>query len=168
MDDDRDAYRILQVRPEADHIVIRAAYRALAAIYHPDRDPSPTATRRMAELNFAFSQVRTAELRAAYDRGRQQRAPRTASEPAVVVPPRPEARPATAPPPGGAGASGPGIIDFGRYAGWSISQLARHDPDYLRWLSRHSSGIRFRRQIESVLKAAEGGQAASAPSKGRR
>jgi hypothetical protein len=43
------------------------------------------------------------------------------------------------------------VLDFGRYAGWSIGQLARFDPDYLRWLCRHSSGIRFRAEIEARL-----------------
>jgi hypothetical protein len=42
-------------------------------------------------------------------------------------------------------------LDFGRYAGWSVAELARHDPDYLRWLSRHSSGIRYRSAIAKVL-----------------
>jgi len=35
------------------------------------------------------------------------------------------------------------VLDFGRYAGWSLGDLARHDPNYLRWLSRHSSGNRY-------------------------
>ena len=43
------------------------------------------------------------------------------------------------------------ILDFGRYAGWCIGDLARHDPDYLRWLCRHSSGLRFRDAIMRVL-----------------
>ena len=43
------------------------------------------------------------------------------------------------------------VIDFGRYEGWQISELARHDPEYLRWLSRHSSGIRFRDAIAQYL-----------------
>jgi hypothetical protein len=43
------------------------------------------------------------------------------------------------------------VLDFGRYAGWRIAEVATHDPTYLRWLSRHSSGIRFRSVIEQVL-----------------
>ena len=42
-------------------------------------------------------------------------------------------------------------LDFGRYTGWSLHDLARHDPDYLRWLSRHSSGVRFRAEILRLL-----------------
>jgi hypothetical protein len=43
------------------------------------------------------------------------------------------------------------VLDFGQYAGWNIADVAAHDPRYLAWLSRHSSGIRFRRAIEEVL-----------------
>ena len=42
-------------------------------------------------------------------------------------------------------------LDFGRYAGWSLYDLAKKDPAYLRWLARHSSGLRFRREISRVL-----------------
>ena len=42
-------------------------------------------------------------------------------------------------------------LDFGEYAGWTIAEVAEHDPRYLAWLSRHSSGIRFRRAIEEAL-----------------
>lgn len=45
----------------------------------------------------------------------------------------------------------PDVLDFGRYAGWSLGDLARHDPNYLRWLSRHSSGIRYRRRIDQLF-----------------
>jgi uncharacterized protein (DUF3820 family) len=43
------------------------------------------------------------------------------------------------------------LLDFGRYAGSSLRDLARRDPDYLRWLARHSSGIRFRGDIARIL-----------------
>ena len=43
------------------------------------------------------------------------------------------------------------VVDFGRYAGWTVPDIARHDPDYLRWLARHSSGIRFREAIARAL-----------------
>ena len=42
-------------------------------------------------------------------------------------------------------------IDFGHHAGRTISELAETDPDYLRWLARHPSGIRYRAEIERVL-----------------
>ena len=43
------------------------------------------------------------------------------------------------------------VLTFGRYTGWSLRDLARHDPDYILWLSRHSSGIRYRTEIYGIL-----------------
>ncbi len=41
-------------------------------------------------------------------------------------------------------------LDFGHYAGCSIEELARIDPDYLEWLSQHPSGARYRGEIARV------------------
>jgi hypothetical protein len=46
------------------------------------------------------------------------------------------------------------IIDFGHHAGRTIEELVTIDPDYLRWLARHPSGVRYRAEIERVLKEA--------------
>ena len=43
------------------------------------------------------------------------------------------------------------VLDCGKYSGWRISEVADHDPRYLVWLSRHSSGIRYRSAIQLVL-----------------
>jgi broad specificity phosphatase PhoE len=45
-------------------------------------------------------------------------------------------------------------IDFGHYAGRDIAELADEDPDYLRWLARHPSGVRYRAEIARVLASA--------------
>jgi uncharacterized protein (DUF3820 family) len=42
-------------------------------------------------------------------------------------------------------------IDFGHYAGRTIADLAEEDPDYLHWLARHPSGVRYRAEIARVL-----------------
>jgi curved DNA-binding protein len=68
---ERDAYEVLQVHPAAHLLVIQAAYRVLAGLYHPDSDESSASTRRMAELNLAFAKVRTADRRALYDQERR-------------------------------------------------------------------------------------------------
>lgn len=153
-----DAYRILQVHPEAEQPVIRAAYRALAAIYHPDVDGLHTDGGRMAELNQAFALVRTPEARAAYDRAARQReaaqsvANAFASQVVATGPGRPAAAahqpgPASARRPHQAGPR----LDFGRYVGWSLGEIMRHDPGYLEWLRRHSGGVRFRRDIDALF-----------------
>lgn len=167
---DRDAYRVLHVLADAHPAVIRAAYHALAALYHPDRaDSADASSERMAELNEAYAKVRNAEARAAYDQGRHE----AARESVVVMPVRARAEAvraradqASASPPAGEPTSNgtpkqAGVVDFGRYQGWTIRALARHDPDYLRWLSRHSAGMRFRAEISAALASAPTGPTAS-------
>ena len=45
-------------------------------------------------------------------------------------------------------------LDFGHYSGRTLAELADEDPDYLRWLARHPSGIRYRTEISRVLESA--------------
>ena len=62
-------------------------------------------------------------------------------------------------PPGGKVPVGPGqdssfdatTIDFGHHAGRTLIELAETDPDYLHWLARHPSGVRYRAEIARVL-----------------
>ena len=64
-------YSILGVTPDAEDIVIKAAYRALAQRYHPDKwqgDPSE-AQRRMAAINEAYEVLRDSVKRSEYDQG---------------------------------------------------------------------------------------------------
>jgi hypothetical protein len=46
------------------------------------------------------------------------------------------------------------VLDFGHHAGRSIAELAKADPDYLRWLAKHPSGARYRGEIARVLGSA--------------
>ena len=74
MTSDKDYYRNLGVLDDAEDVVIRAAYRALAQRYHPDKwqgDPAE-ATRRMAEINAAYAVLSDTEKRAAYDATRDK------------------------------------------------------------------------------------------------
>ncbi len=72
------------------------------------------------------------------------------------------ARPAFEITPGGSQPVGPGrstsfdarIIDFGHHAGRSVVELANEDPDYLRWLARHPSGVRYRAELARALESA--------------
>jgi curved DNA-binding protein CbpA len=133
-----DPYRVLQITPTAEQEVVQAAFRALALKYHPDRDTTGEAARRMAELNEAYRLVRDPVARGQWDAAQARtKGGRTPTPGAVPPPPR-----ATA-----AGTR----LEFGRYAGWTLRDLARRDPDYLRWLSRHASGLRYRTEIYSIL-----------------
>ena len=136
-----DPYAVLQVLPNAEQEVVNAAFKALALKYHPDHDATRRAAEKMAELNRAYAMLRDERNRAAHDRARRAASAGINVAPAVrtgaVSPPAP-------PSPGS-------VLNFGRYAGWSLRDLARQDPDYLLWLSRHSSGIRYRTEIYGIL-----------------
>lgn len=139
-----DAYRTLQVDPSAEPSVIQAAFRALARLYHPDGKRPDVA--RMARINAAYRILRDRELRQQYDRTRAS----TLRPVRMAVDPGPTDERGSMSRRAPAGDESP-VLDFGRYAGWRISDLARHDPDYLRWLARHSSGLRYREAIARVL-----------------
>ena len=61
-------YDNLKITRDAPLEVIRAAYRALSLLYHPDRNPGdPEAERNMALVNAAYAALSEAEKRQEYD-----------------------------------------------------------------------------------------------------
>lgn len=151
----RDPYEILQVHAKAVPEVIEAAYRTLARLHHPDLTDDPEADSVMADLNWAYTVLREPSLRASYDSS-------TVSITVESEEAEPEPQPATTLSERVAHATESAIerdttnpgnttLDFGRFAGMTLRQIARTDPSYLEWLRRHSSGIRYRHQIDQVL-----------------
>jgi DnaJ-class molecular chaperone len=71
-----DHYATLGVTRDADVIVIRAAYRALAKRYHPDtaKEPKETAEAVFRKINEAYEILSDARRRAAHDFYLDQRA----------------------------------------------------------------------------------------------
>ena len=69
MSNNMDYYSILGVTPQAEDIVIRAAYKALAQRHHPDRNTSNAseAQERMALINEAYSILSDPKKRKEYD-----------------------------------------------------------------------------------------------------
>lgn len=67
-------YQILGVLDDADEVVIRAAYKALAQRYHPDKwsGDKAEASKRMAEINEAYDVLSNAAKRKAYDDSREK------------------------------------------------------------------------------------------------
>lgn len=131
-----DLYHILQVEPGAHASVIDAAYRALARMLHPDHSHAST-NEAMALLNRAYGVLRDPARRAAYDQTRLGAAPSNQA-PIVTPPPTTTSR-------------DPAVLAYGRYAGWALEQVLVRDPDYLRWLARHTSGRHYRTQIERLF-----------------
>lgn len=64
----RNLYAVLNVAPDAEPVVIEAAYRALMKKYHPDQAPPPEPSRpSAADINAAFAVLRNPQKRADYD-----------------------------------------------------------------------------------------------------
>lgn len=131
-----DYYRILQVDPHAEYAVIRAAHRALAAVHHPDVGGLES---DMATINVAWTVLSDPAKRAAYDHDRRLRQDGDRYCPDASIP---------------AAHHVGSIIDFGRYAGWSIPEIAQSDRDYLEWLIRTPVGRRYQGEVGEVLGSA--------------
>ncbi len=67
MNKSKDYYQVLQVQPDADLEVIKAAYRSLSKKYHPDLNSTAQAEEQMKLLNEAYNAVCDPERRQAYD-----------------------------------------------------------------------------------------------------
>ena len=63
----KDYYAILGVSHSASQSDIKKAYRKLAVLYHPDKNPSLDAKPRFQEINEAYDVLGDAERRALYD-----------------------------------------------------------------------------------------------------
>ena len=113
-----DAYKTLQVDPEADPEVIQAAYRRLAQKWHPDLASGQEAEDRMVAINRAWEMLGDPVRRAEYDRERARRirsarvkysgrsdADRDTSWPTAEPPPNRSGPAAARPPAGAAGAA---------------------------------------------------------------
>jgi curved DNA-binding protein CbpA len=54
------------------------------------------------------------------------------------------------PPPGNPSGS---VLNFGRFANWSLSEIARVEPEYLEWLDRMPIGRMYQAEIDTILRA---------------
>ncbi|MFL5777742.1 MAG: J domain-containing protein [Chloroflexota bacterium] len=153
-----DPYKVLQVDREAEDEVIQAAYRRLALKYHPDT-AGPEASGRMASINEAWRLIGRPADRQAFDRLRAAAAPaRSADTPgnsaSTIRREGAKAAPtadSAGPPPGHASGS---VLSFGRYAGWSLGEIARRDLEFIEWLDRVPIGRQYREEIDQLLRRA--------------
>jgi curved DNA-binding protein CbpA len=72
---------------------------------------------------------------------------------------------AAGPPPGSPAGS---VLNFGRYAGWSLGEIARADLGYLEWLDRMPIGRSYRDEIDGLLRGSGVRRSAEAESADRR
>ena len=153
-----DAYKTLQVDPEAEDEVIQAAYRRLAQKYHPDRQTNDEGVERMVAINAAWELLRDPARRAAYDAARA-----TATRPAAAAP-APGAPTRSAPPQRPAGPSAAtGVPPAGQAQPRPASGSANRPPETVSrdWTSgRSGAGGGY---DASTMRKAEGHGAAGPP-----
>jgi hypothetical protein len=61
----------------------------------------------------------------------------------------PQGEGAAGPPPGNPSGS---VLNFGRYAGWSLGEIGRVDLEYLEWLDRAPIGRIYQGEIDDILR----------------
>jgi hypothetical protein len=79
---------------------------------------------------------------------------------------RPDHEAAAGPPPGNPAGS---VLNFGRFAGWSLGEIARVEIGYLEWLDRMPIGRMYQPEIDALLRKAgrrTSGPAAQADQRG--
>ncbi|MGK2852157.1 MAG: hypothetical protein ACSLFN_14785, partial [Candidatus Limnocylindrales bacterium] len=72
---------------------------------------------------------------------------------------------AAGPPPGNPSGS---LLNFGRYNGWSLGEIARADLEYIEWLDRTPIGRPYRDEIDGLLRRAGRRTSADTEPEGRR
>lgn len=78
---------------------------------------------------------------------------------------KPDGEGAAGRPPGDASGS---VMNFGRYSGWSLGEIARSDLEYLEWLDRMPIGRPYRDEIDVILRQAGRRRSADADKDNRR
>ncbi|MGZ8501644.1 MAG: DnaJ domain-containing protein [Candidatus Limnocylindrales bacterium] len=58
---------------------------------------------------------------------------------------------AAGPPPGNPSGT---VLNFGRYSGWSLGEIARKNLEYLEWLDRMAIGRAYRDEVDGLLRKA--------------
>lgn len=169
-----DYYRVLQVDPAANPLVIQAAYRVLAQIWHPDVSGDED---EMKQINAAWEVLGDPRRRREYDIELAGRHPGAVerhhggAEPRHAASTRPEPAQRTEPAPSGTSTrtarsddqAGPPqgtpfgpVLRFGRYDGWTLGQVARVDRPWLEWLRRSPAGRGLKEEIDAVLQTRKG------------
>ena len=60
------------------------------------------------------------------------------------------------------------VMNFGRYDGWSLGEIARSDLEYLEWLDRMPIGRPYRDEIDAILRQSGRRRSAAAETNDRR
>jgi len=166
-----DHYQALMLDPGVDMDLMTTVYRRLVQRYQAVSAGDGPALERLRMIERAYEVLRDPFRRARYDAElvrahddepvhqaptpvNQQAAVATQTWPTRAVSMGRSARigvPIVSQRPSAPQPVAVSVLDFGRYAGWSLRQIAARDPDYLHWLLRSPGGRQYRAQITALL-----------------
>ncbi len=153
-------YQLLMVDPGVDDDVLTVVYRRLVQRTNLAYEDDARRRERLGVIEQAYAVLHDPDRRRRYDlrvAGIPERDARPAAkEPDAVIPVEPtrevvSIQPATKAVPVVSAGGGARVLDFGRYAGLSLRQVALRDPDYLEWLRRTPGGRHLQSDISVVL-----------------
>jgi hypothetical protein len=169
-------YQLLMVDPGVDDDVLTVVYRRLVQRTNLAYEDDARRRERLSLLEQAYALLHDGDRRRRYDlrlagiaeRGavlvmpdapatprEREAVPVRSAAPAVIQVQAPLAvvavRPMETAKPAAARSVGGTVLDFGRYAGWSLRQVALRDPDYLEWLRRTPGGRQYQSEIGVML-----------------
>jgi curved DNA-binding protein CbpA len=161
-------YQLLMVDPGVDDDVLTVVYRRLVQRANLAYEDDGQRRERLSVIEQAYAILHDPDRRRRYDLRvagiAADDAETVTKEPVAVTPadrhspvdpiegPRQAVAVTPTPKPVPIVSSGGArIIDFGRYAGQSLRQIALRDPDYLEWLRRTPGGRYLQSDISMVL-----------------
>jgi curved DNA-binding protein CbpA len=157
-------YQVLQLDPGVDADMLATVYRRLIQRHQQTLGGSVSTTDSIQRIEQAYAVLRDPFRRARYDAELTENGAddvvTVAPTARAVVPVTPQHAPVAVAPRSPVSGSGKApnktpvtvsVLDFGRYAGWSLRQLAAHDPDYLEWLLRAPGGRQYHAEIMAIL-----------------
>lgn len=150
-------YQVLMVDPGVDPDVLAVVYRRhVQRVLATPNGVSADSMLRLRAIEQAYAVLRDPGLRRRYDAGLQWDTVRAALHddpvaPAAAAAAEPRASVAIIPRAAAQTNVRSGVLDFGRYAGLSLRQIAMRDRDYLEWLRRTPGGRQYQTEIATIL-----------------
>jgi curved DNA-binding protein CbpA len=139
----------------------RAAAAAASGPAAPERPPTPSTPSTASYAPAGRSAPRAETVSTDWTSGRSSQG--GGYDPSEMG--APDGLGAAGPPPGDPSGT---VLNFGRYAGWSLGEIARRDLNYIEWLDRMPIGRTYRDELDAILRRTGRRKSAAAEAQERR